>query len=102
MLRKLDQNDQDIATPTRIAALDRARTWITLLGLVHHYVVNYTYFGSGDHARWLGLDLVVLFNDSFFMACMFFISGLFVCGSLVRRGPSNFLANRSWRLGVPY
>jgi hypothetical protein len=37
--------------------------------------------------RWLGFDLVVLFNDSFFMACMFFISGLFVCDSLVRRGP---------------
>ena len=28
--------------------------------------------------RWLGFDLVVLFNDSFFMACMYLISGLFV------------------------
>ncbi len=28
--------------------------------------------------RWLGFDLIVLFNDSFFMACMFLISGLFV------------------------
>jgi hypothetical protein len=52
--------------------------------------------------RWLGFDLVVLFNDSFFMACMFFISGLFVRDSLVRRGPANFLANRAWRLGVPF
>src|SRR5260370_25293235 len=52
--------------------------------------------------RWLGFDLVVLFNDSFFMACMFFISGLFVHDSLARRGPGNFLTSRAWRLGVPF
>ena len=54
--------------PARIAPLDRARTFITLLVLLHHSVVNYTYFGSGDPMRWLGFDLIVLFNDSFFMA----------------------------------
>ena len=70
--------------------------------LVHHSVVNYTYFGNGDHMRWLGFDLVVLFNDSFFMACMFFISGLFVRDSLARRGPAEFLKNRAWRLGIPF
>jgi peptidoglycan/LPS O-acetylase OafA/YrhL len=86
----------------RIVALDRARTFITLLVVLHHSVVNYTYFGNGDRMRWLGFDLVVLFNDSFFMACMFFISGLFVRDSLARRGPGNFLANRAWRLGVPF
>lgn len=86
----------------RIVALDRARTFITLLVVLHHSVVNYTYFGNGDRMRWLGFDLIVLFNDSFFMACMFFISGLFVHGSLARRGPGNFLANRAWRLGVPF
>jgi surface polysaccharide O-acyltransferase-like enzyme len=36
------------------------------------------------------------------MACMFFISGLFVCDSLARRGPANFLASRTRRLGVPF
>ncbi len=86
----------------RIVPLDRARTFITLSVVLHHSVVNYTYFGNGDRTRWLGFDLVVLFNDSFFMACMFFISGLFVRGSLARRGPGNFLANRAWRLGVPF
>src|SRR6201996_1040535 len=97
-----DGTDQITATPVRIAALDRARTCITLLVLLHHSVVNYTYFGNGDRARWLGFDLVVLFNDSFFMACMFFISGLFVCESLTRRGPASFLRNRAFRLGVPF
>src|SRR5262249_37560557 len=102
MLRMEKQGDQAVATPTRITAFDRARTFITLLVVLHHSVVNYTYFGSGDKMRWLGFDLVVLFNDSFFMACMFLISGLFVRDSLVRRGPANFVVSRAWRLGVPY
>jgi peptidoglycan/LPS O-acetylase OafA/YrhL len=102
MLRKSNESDQIITMPARIVAFDRARTFITLLVLVHHSVVNYTYFGNGDHAHWLGFDLVVLFNDSFFMACMFFISGLFVRDSLVRNGPGRFLRRRAWRLGVPF
>jgi surface polysaccharide O-acyltransferase-like enzyme len=93
---------QTDVTPTRIVAFDRARTFITLLVVLHHSVVNYTHFGSGDKARWLGFDLVVLFNDSFFMACMFLISGLFVRESLTNRGPVNFAVSRTWRLGVPY
>jgi peptidoglycan/LPS O-acetylase OafA/YrhL len=102
MLRKLDESQEITTAPPRIAAFDRARTFITLLVLVHHSVVNYTYFGHGDHAHWLGFDLVVLFNDSFFMACMFFISGLFVRDSLARHGPANFLRERAWRLGIPF
>jgi fucose 4-O-acetylase-like acetyltransferase len=33
---------------------------------------------------------------------MFLISGLFVRESLTRRGAADYLANRAWRLGVPY
>jgi Acyltransferase family len=102
MLKKSDAHDEVSTAPLRIAAFDRARTCITLLVLVHHSVVNYTYFGNGDRSRWLGFDLVVLFNDSFFMACMFFIAGLFVRDSLVRRGPAGYLGNRAWRLGIPF
>jgi surface polysaccharide O-acyltransferase-like enzyme len=86
---------------TRIVALDRARTFITLLVVIHHSVVNYTWFGNGDRIRWLGFDLVVLFNDSFFMAFMFLVSGLFVHESLIRRGAAGYLRRRTWRLGVP-
>jgi Acyltransferase family len=102
MLRKLHEKQEAIAPPVRIAALDRARTFITLVVLLHHSAVNYTHFGTGDRMRWLGFDLVVLFNDSFFMACMFMISGLFVHDSLARRGATNFLRHRAWRLGMPY
>ena len=102
MLRKSDGSDQVAMTGSRIAAFDRARTFIILLVLLHHSVINYTYFGHGDAMRWLGFDLVVLFNDSFFMAFMFLISGLFVRDSLARKGPAIFLRDRAWRLGVPF
>src|SRR4029079_5290654 len=102
MLQKPASNDALAIARTRIVSLDRARTFITLLVVLHHSVVNYTHFGNGDKARWLGFDLVVLFNESFVMAAIFLISGLFGRESLARRGPANFIANRAWRLGVPY
>jgi surface polysaccharide O-acyltransferase-like enzyme len=101
MLRRTDENEQAAVASGRIVALDRARTFTTLLVVIHHSVVNFTYFGNGDRMRWLGFDLVVLFNDSFFMAFMFLISGLFVHDSLTRRGATEFLRWRAWRLGVP-
>ena len=102
MLRNPDGSDQAMIAPARMVPFDRARTFIILLVLLHHSVINYTYFGHGDSMRWLGFDLIVLFNDSFFMAFMFFISGLFVRDSLVRKGPAIFLRDRVWRLGVPF
>src|SRR5580765_3193641 len=101
MPRKTGGSDQAVKTVKRLVALDRARTFITLLVLLHHSVLNYTHFGSGDRMRWLGFDLVVLFNDSFFMAFMFLISGLFVHDSLTRHGTGGFLRRRAWRLGIP-
>ena len=101
MLRKAGEGDQASTATGRIVALDRARTFITLLVVIHHSVVNFTHFGNGDRMRWLGFDLVVLINDSFFMAFMFLISGLFVHDSLTRRGAAEYLRRRAWRLGVP-
>jgi surface polysaccharide O-acyltransferase-like enzyme len=102
MLREPDESDQAMMAPARIVALDRMRTFVILLVLLHHSVINYTWFGHGDPMRWLGFDLVVLFNDSFFMAYMFLISGLFVRDSLVRKGWAIFLRDRAWRLGLPF
>jgi peptidoglycan/LPS O-acetylase OafA/YrhL len=87
---------------TRNAALDRARTFITMLVLIHHSVIAYTYFGHTDRQSFLGFDGVVLFNDSFFMSAMFFLSGLFVWPSLQRKGTGWFLRDRCWRLGLPF
>ena len=86
----------------RYAALDRARTFVTMLVLIHHSVIAYTYFGHTDKQSFLLFDCVVLFNDSFFMSAMFFLSGLFVWPSLQRKGISWFLRDRFWRLGLPF
>ena len=86
----------------RNAALDRARTFVTMLVLIHHSVIAYTHFGHTDKQSFLLLDCVVLFNDSFFMSAMFFLSGLFVWPSLQRKGISWFLRDRFWRLGLPF
>src|SRR3984957_2884257 len=101
MQRSTSESPPPAKQTARIVALDRARTFTTLLVVIHHSVVNFTWFGNGDRMRWLGFDLVVLFNDSFFMAFMFLISGLFVHDSLTRRGASGYLRARAWRLGVP-
>src|ERR1700675_1036678 len=102
MLRKPDGSDQAAMSGPRITSLARARTFVILLVLLHHSVINYTYFGHGDAMRWLGFDLVVLFNDSFFMASMFLISGLFVWDGLTQKGWATFLRDRAWRLGIPF
>lgn len=99
----------------RNAALDRARTFITLLVLANHAVVAYTAFGRFypnhylwssapivDSQRWIGFNILTLFNDAFFMCLMFLLSGLFVAGSLKRKGVGNFLRDRALRLGLPF
>src|SRR5260370_10915606 len=97
-----DESDQAMMSPARLVPLARARTFVILLVVLDHFVINSSWLGHGDPMRWLGFDLVVLFNDSFFMAFMFFISGLFVRDSLARKGWAVFLRDRAWRLGVPF
>ena len=93
------------ATPkvrSRNLALDRARTFLTLVVLFHHAVIPYTYFGHTDPKSWIGFDMVVLATDSFFMAMFFFLSGLFVWPGLGHKAPSIFLRDRLLRLGLPF
>src|SRR5258708_27560998 len=89
------------ATP-RHAALDRARTFLTLVVVIHHAVIPYPYFGHTDPKSWLGFDAVVLATDSFFMAMFFFLSGLFVWPSLAHKPPQIFIRDRLLRLGLPF
>jgi hypothetical protein len=87
---------------TRNAALDRTRTFLTLVVLIHHAVIPYTHFGHTDGKSWIGFDAVVLATDSFFMAMFFFLSGLFVWPSLVHKAPGIFFRDRMLRLGLPF
>jgi glucans biosynthesis protein C len=54
-----------------------------------------------DNARWFGFDLFCAWNDVCLMSLMFFLSGLFVWPSLVRKQSWNFLWDRLLRLGLP-
>ncbi len=87
---------------SRNAAIDRARTFLTLVVLLHHSVIPYTYFGHTDPKSWIGFDCIVLATDSFFMAMFFFLSGLFVWPGLSRKGAADYLSDRLLRLGLPF
>src|ERR1700681_1375312 len=82
----------------RNLSLDRARTFLTLVVLLHHAVIPYTYFGHTDPKSWFGFDFVVTATDSFFMASFFFLSGLFVWPGLGHKSPGIFLRDRLLRL----
>ena len=86
----------------RNLSLDRTRTFLTLVVLLHHAVIPYTYFGHTDPASWIGFDIVVLATDSFFMAMFFFLSGLFTWPGIARKAPQVFLRDRLLRLGLPF
>jgi hypothetical protein len=102
-------------------AVGYLRAFVTLLVVAHHAVLAYCPFVPPaepasllpqprwwqgfpvvDSHRWAGWQLFVGFNDMFFMALMFFLSGLFVWTSLERKGTSTFLKDRLLRLGVPF
>jgi peptidoglycan/LPS O-acetylase OafA/YrhL len=55
-----------------------------------------------DSERWIGFDLFCAFQYIHLMQLMFFLSGLFVWTSLVRKGGRRFLLDRLLRLGVPF
>src|SRR6476659_10387857 len=86
----------------RNLSLDRARTFLTLVVLLHHAVIPYTYYVHTDPKEFFGFDMIVLATDSFFMAMFFFLSGLFVWPGIARKGPLNYLSDRLLRLGLPF
>src|ERR1700752_323758 len=87
---------------TRNLSLDRARTFLTLVVILHHAVIPYTYYGHTDPKEFFGFDMIVLATDIFFMAIFFFLSGLFVWPGIARKGALNYLADRLLRLGLPF
>src|SRR5260370_1673 len=79
------------AASARDASFDYLRAFIVLLVLLHHSVLAYAVLWPAqprtfrilpapivDPQRWAGFDVLAAFNDTFFMALMFLLSGLFV------------------------
>ncbi len=87
---------------TRNAALDHARSFLTLVVVLHHAVIPYTHFGHTDAKSWIGFDFVVAATDSFFMAMFFFLSGLFVWPSLSHKTLATHIHDRLLRLALPF
>jgi peptidoglycan/LPS O-acetylase OafA/YrhL len=106
--------------PAYSVAIGYLRVFITLLVVAHHAALAYhpdaspvgaslltqprwwQAFPVVDSHRWDGFRLFVGFNDVFFMSLMFFLSGLFLPGSLLRKGMDRFLRDRTVRLGIPF
>jgi glucans biosynthesis protein C len=55
-----------------------------------------------DSQRWLGFDIYAALQYVALMPVMFFLSGIFVWPSLVRRGSWNFFYSRLLRIGLPF
>ena len=55
-----------------------------------------------DSHRFFGFDLFCAWQDVYLMALMFFLSGLFVWPSLMRKKGWAFARDRVLRLGIPY
>jgi glucans biosynthesis protein C len=95
--------------------MDYLRGFITVLVVAHHSTLAYTTFAHFnpqaymasthpivDNVRSIGLDIFEDFNDVFFMALMFLISGIFVVPSLERKGQRQFIRDRTKRLFIPF
>jgi glucans biosynthesis protein C len=55
-----------------------------------------------DDHRFFGFDLFCAWQDVYLMSLMFFLSGLFVWPSLLRKTEWTFVRDRLLRLGIPY
>jgi hypothetical protein len=99
----------------RSCALDYLRATITVLVVLLHAVLAYPTWGRFNPADYVhstapvidpmtsrAFDLFPTLLNNFFMALMFFISGLFVWKSLAAKGAWRFLKDRCCRLGIPF
>ncbi len=55
-----------------------------------------------DSDRWFGFDIFCAHQDTYLIALLFFLSGLFVWPGLARKGVWTFLRDRAVRIGLPF
>lgn len=102
-------------SPIRTPWVDYLRGFITILVVAHHSSLAYTTFAEFDKdvyvdsthpvvdsMRWIGLDRFEDFNDIFFMSLMFLIAGIFLMGSVQKKGTGLFIRDRFYRLFIPF
>jgi glucans biosynthesis protein C len=106
--------------PSPSVALNNLRTFAVILVLAVH--ASAAYLGSSpaapfgfdeppfrwralpiiDSDRWFGFDIFCAHQDTYLIALLFFLSGLFVWPSLARKGAWHFLRDRVMRIGLPF
>ncbi|EKX41713.1 hypothetical protein GUITHDRAFT_141716 [Guillardia theta CCMP2712] len=94
--------------PPRLHYLDKLRTFLTLLVVVHHcfWVVQAGWVPfqrpwQTDNATTVIQYMILAGNQAFFMGLFFFLAGLVTIPSLKRKGAKVFLKDRFYRLMVP-
>jgi glucan biosynthesis protein C len=91
----------------RLGYLDDLKVAMTIGVIVAHAGMSYGADGSwfyaerGPDVLRIALDVLLAVGSLFCMGVFFFLAGAFVPGSLARKGPRRFLAERWLRLGVP-
>ncbi len=99
----------------RNVSIDYLRSLVTVSVVAHHAALAYTTFSTFDPhrykaasapivdgVRFFPLNVMVGWNDLYFMSLMFLVSGLFVAPSVARKGVGVFLSDRAKRLGIPF
>ena len=99
----------------RKVEFDYLRAFVVTLVLFHHSISAYTISAFinfenpiataspiVNEQRWPVFDLILAFNETFFMPLLFFISGIFAWQSLARKGTHKYIADRLTRLGLPF
>jgi peptidoglycan/LPS O-acetylase OafA/YrhL len=97
------------AAPSRDLYIDRLRSIMTALVLLHHTAITYGGAGSwfyielhvSDKPESILLTLFLATNQAYFMGFFFLLAGYFTPSSLERKGYAKFLADRFTRLGLP-
>ena len=97
----------------REVSISYLRAFVTFLVVAHHVALVYStikppamkaftdeprfwlVFPVADPASWVGFSIFMGWNDIFFMPLMFFVSGVLVWQSLVRKGAGGLLRSSS-------
>lgn len=95
--------------PPRDLYIDRLRSIMTVMVLLHHTAITYGGAGSwfynelhvSDKPESILLTLFLATNQAYFMGFFFLLAGYFTPCSLERKGFGKFLGDRFTRLGIP-
>ena len=95
--------------PSRDLYIDRLRSVMTVMVLLHHTAITYGASGSwfynelhvSGRPSSILLTLFVATNQAYFMGFFFLLAGYFTPGSLERKGYGQFIGDRFTRLGIP-